>query len=197
MTGSDDGTIALFNGSDLDGWGGFHDGQPVDAAWSVADGLLICTGEPQGYLSTDGEYQDYRLVLEWRWPEEPGNSGVLLRIAGEPQRLPSCAEAQLKNGNAGDMYGFHGFVIEGPADRLSPIRRLGGNRLARMADGERPAPDWNRYEITGQGPTITLRINGELVNEATNCTVRPGKIGLQSEGAPIQFRDIRLTPILD
>ena len=188
-----DTATTLFNGKDLTGWEFFL----VDAeaemedVWSVVDGVLVCTGEPTGYLCTAAEYQDFRLVVEWRWPGEPGNSGVLLRIAGEPQMLPSCAEAQLRSGNAGDMYGFQDFVLGGPADRLSRIS-LPGWKLARAAGNERPVGEWNRYEITAEGGRITLVLNGVTVNEATGCDVRPGRIGLQSEGGVVHFRRVEL-----
>ena len=38
-------------------------------------------------------------------------------------------------------------------------------------------------------------VNGKKVNEASGCDVRAGGIGLQSEGAPIQFRTVKLTPL--
>jgi hypothetical protein len=161
--------------------------------WSVQDGILVCKGEPRGYLATIGEYESFRLVVEWRWPEEPGNSGVLMRIAGEPAVLPSSVEAQLRSGSAGDMYGFQGFKIGGDPDRLSEIS-IGWN-LARIRGNENEPGDWNRYEITADGPRITVVLNGEMVNEATDCDVRPGKIGLQSEGGIIHFRTVSLTQL--
>ena len=53
--------------------------------------------------------------------------------------------------------------------------------------------EWNRYEITADGHRITVVLNGKQVNDATDCDVRPGKIGLQSEGGVIHFRTVALT----
>lgn len=189
--------IALFDGATLEGWECFL--VDADAAledvWSVEDGVLVCKGEPGGYLRSQGEWQDFRLVVEWRWPEEPGNSGVLLRIAGDSeQMLPPCAEAQLRHGSAGDMYGFQDFRISGPEERLSEIR-LPGWKLARAADAENPAGAWNRYVITAQGGRISVLLNGVVVNEATECDARPGRIGLQSEGGVVHFRTVELFPL--
>lgn len=187
--------IELFNGRDLSGWEHFlvDDGAKMEDVWSVGDGILVCKGEPRGHLHTDRDYEDYRLVVEWRWPEEPGNSGVLMRITGEPAMLPNSVEAQLQSGNAGDMYGFQGFKIGGDPDRLSEISI--GWRLGKIEGNENDPGEWNRYEITVQGDQITLVVNGKTVNQATGCDVRPGRIGLQSEGGVIHFRTVTLTPL--
>ena len=111
--------VKLFDGKSLSGWEYFLvDGDAkMEDVWSVEEGILVCKGEPGGYLCTKKNYESYRLVVEWRWPEKPGNSGVLMRITGEPTMLPNCVEAQLKSGSAGDMYGFQGFKIDGDKDR--------------------------------------------------------------------------------
>jgi hypothetical protein len=113
--------IDLFDGKSLDGWEHYLVKPDVKMAdvWSVRDGLLICKGEPMGYLATKKTFTNFRLVVEWRWApgKPPGNSGVLLRITGKPQALPKCLEAQLQSGSAGDVYGFHGFPVKGDAAR--------------------------------------------------------------------------------
>ena len=186
---------ALFNGRDLSGWEFFlvDEGTGMEDVWSVEDNILVCTGEPRGYLYTENDYQDFRLVVEWRWPEEPGNSGVLMRITGEPAMLPNCVETQLRSGSAGDMYGFNGFRIGGDEERLSEMSL--GWRLTGIERNENEPGEWNRYEITAEGDRITVMLNGTKVNEATGCDLRPGRIGLQSEGGTIHFRTVALTPL--
>ena len=56
-------------------------------------------------------------------------------------------------------------------------------------------PGWNTYEITCRGDTIEATVNGQLQNKATGVTIAKGYIGLQSEGVPIMFRNIKLTPL--
>lgn len=187
--------VQLFNGLDLSGWEYFLEDEnaQMEDVWSVEDGILVCKGEPRGYLATVNEYESFKLVVEWRWPEEPGNSGVLMRIAGEPAMLPSSVEAQLRSGSAGDMYGFQGFKIGGDPDRLSEISI--GWSLGKIEGNESAPGEWNRYEITADGDHISVVLNGMLVNEATDCEVRPGQIGLQSEGGVIHFRNVSLTPL--
>jgi hypothetical protein len=195
----------LFNGKDLSGWEYYlveADARMTDV-WSVHDGLLVCQGEPMGYLCTKKEYKNFQLVVEWRWApgSEPGNSGVLMRITGEPTMLPNCVEAQLASGSAGDMYGFQGFVIDGdPARKMEiPDHELGGHLrgLKKIEGNEKDPGEWNRYEITAAEDKVTLVVNGKQVNEATGCDVRSGKIGLQSEGGVIHFRTVHIKPIVE
>jgi hypothetical protein len=160
--------------------------------WRVDEnGILICKGQPLGYLHTKKSYQDFTLSLEWRWAPgtEPTNSGVLLRIAAPPESfLPKCIEAQLQHGKAGDLYGFFGANINAEADRLKIIE---SEKIGTFK--EKPAGEWNHYEITVKGDTVELKINGELVNKAHGLDVISGPIGLQSEGSEIHFRNIRIS----
>jgi hypothetical protein len=68
--------------------------------------------------------------------------------------------------------------------------------FTKTAAAERPEGEWNVYEITVDGPSITVVVNGKLVNEAKDALQLPGRIGLQSEGGEIHFRKVELTPIV-
>lgn len=197
-------TERLFTGENLDGWSHVLVGEGAKMAdvWSVQDGVLVCKGQPFGYLFTKGSYQDFTLTFEWRWPEgkEPGNSGVLLRITGEPKGfMPSCVEAQLKNGSAGDIWGFLGAKVAGDAERMVEVKDhkdLGNfTGVKGMKVLEKPVGEWNKYEIKVSGGDLELKINGELANRASGLDVRSGPIGFQSEGAEIHFRNIELKPV--
>jgi hypothetical protein len=195
--------VQLFNGKNLRGWHFYlaEHGVTRQQVWSVQDGVLVCQGEPLGYLYTARQYESFKLVVEWRWAPggQPGNSGVLMRINGEPRPLPRSIEAQLKSGDAGAIYGFHGMAVDGDADRKidsegSPFTgRIQGVRKIKGA--EKPPGEWNRYEITLDGGSLTVLVNGEKVNEATDCEVLAGPVGLQSEGGEIHFRKVELTPL--
>lgn len=195
--------IDLFNGRDLTGWDYFlvEPDARMEDVWSVQDGMLVCKGEPLGYLYTKDDYTSFRLDVEWRWAPgtEPGNSGVLMRIAGEPKGIPRAFEAQLMSGNAGDLYSFHGLKMDGAADRKNYTEghELLGNfvGLKKMQAMEKEPGEWNSYDITFDGPNLTVMVNGTKVNEATDADVISGPIGFQSEGGEIHFRKIRLTPL--
>ncbi|MHB8897701.1 MAG: 3-keto-disaccharide hydrolase [Thermoguttaceae bacterium] len=196
-------SVDLFDGKSLQGWTCFlvEDGAKMEDVWSVKDGILICKGEPHGFLATEKCYQDFNLVVEWRWApgKEPGNSGVLMRITGEKKMLPNCMEAQLKSGDAGALYGFQGFKIDGPSERKSETKghQLGGDLtgLKKLAATEKEPGQWNRYDITLKGDRVVIKVNGTQVNEAHGCEIRCGQIGLQSEGGEIHFRKVLLHPL--
>ena len=62
---------------------------------------------------------------------------------------------------------------------------------------ERPVGEWNQYEIYLNQGDLKICVNNLLQNEATDCQVVPGKIGLQSEGGAIQYRNIVMIPSLE
>ncbi len=198
------GTKALFNGKNLDGWS-YHLVDPnvkMEDVWRVEDGVLICKGAPLGYLVTKDAFKNFCLVVEWRWPtgKEAGNSGVLLRISGEPIGfMPRCVEAQLKHGSAGDIWAFRGFSLKGPADRLRKVenhKELGSFvGVGKSKNAEKEQGQWNRYEIRLVGDKMTVDVNGERLSEASGLDVVAGPIGLQSEGGEIHFRKVELIPL--
>lgn len=179
----------LFNGQNLDGWKGYLADPDIEAAsiWSVKDDVLRCEGKPNGYILTDKDYSNYKLHMEWRYPDKPVNSGVFLHVSGEDKIWPATIEAQLKHQNAGDFVALGG-------TGFAELKK--GRVLAKKHETNEKEPgQWNVYEIICKGDTITLYVNGLLQNRATKTTVSSGKIGLQSEGSPIEFRNVTITPL--
>lgn len=188
-------TTPLFNGVDLAGWNAYFGDGSSDAskAWSVRDGILVCNGGPVGYLQTDLRYENFELVLEWRFDPKlgAGNSGVLLRTTGTDKVWPRCIEAQLHSRNAGDIWNIGAFPMTADPERTK------GRRTAKAREtNEKPLGEWNRYRIRLDRDRLTLEVNGLVQNEATGCQAIPGSIGLQSEGAAIEFRRVELRPIV-
>ncbi len=183
--------IPLFNGVNLNGWTHFlKDGGLVEDTWSVENGVIICTGKPAGYIRTVDDYKNFVLELDWRWPSEPGNSGVLLRTVGEDKVWPTCIEGQLKADHAGDFWNL-GLEMKADPDRTS------GRNTRHTMQNENPPGEWNHYRILVNRGKIELEVNGKIINEAWECSEVAGKICLQSEGVPIHFRNIILTPLGD
>jgi hypothetical protein len=188
--------VSLFNGRDLSGWT-YHLNKPnvpMDAVWSVRDGLLVCKGEPVGYLRTKkNDFANYVLTLEWRWPEKGGNNGVLVHVT-EPGVLgvwPRSLEVQLGSGDAGDFW-----VIGTTIDVENIEKRREGRRHFNLTDdSEKPLGEWNKMEITCRDDEVIVKVNGDVVNHATKVSQTRGAIALQSEGTPIEFRNIELRPL--
>jgi hypothetical protein len=184
---------------ELAGWNFFSEdpkAKPGDV-WKLGrDGVLTCRGTPKGYIATQKSYADFTLRLEWRWPQgKPGSGGVLVRMTGPDKIWPKSLEAQINAGDAGDFWGLVGYELTGPADRSKTLTHPQFGKLANVkkaAAMEKPAGEWNRYEIAAHGDTVVLTINGREVNRATRCDAVPGKICLTAEGDEIFFRNVEL-----
>ena len=176
----------LFNGKDLSGWVLVVDSErnvPATDVYGVKDGNIHIVGQPFGYMRTDKKYGDYKLHVEWRWVGEGTNSGLFQRVQDGDGLWPNAIECQLCNGKAGD------FVMLG-GSKISEIECKGQFPIKeRNGDYEKPVGEWNTAEIICQGKSITVYINGELQNQCT-CETSEGYIALQSEGGPIEFRNI-------
>jgi len=191
--------VALFNGQDFDGWDMYLQDEKTDPAtvWSVNNGVIHCKGKPNGYLRSKEDYSNYKLHLEWRWADTPSNSGVLLHSTGEDKLWPQCIEAQLMHQSAGDFVTIQtGSAITVDGERHTPS----GDRFYKIIpkqndSSEYPPGEWNSYDIICKDGTIQLTVNGVLQNTATESTLTSGAICLQSEGSPIEFRNIKLTPL--
>jgi hypothetical protein len=187
------GAVPLFNGHNFDGWKLFiPEDEGVDPAtvWEVREGgILHCNGSPAGYIRTTTAYENYRLTFEWRFPNDGGNSGLLIHVQEPDKVWPKSIEGQLQSENAADFWVIGGAEFK---EHIDPENR----RVPKMHDhNEKPLGEWNHYEAVCDRDTIRLTINGLLQNVATECTVTKGYIGLQSEGTPIEFRNIVLEPL--
>ena len=201
-----DAAIDLLASKSLNDWNYFLvDGVKKEDVFSFTDeGNLYCKGKPFGYLCTKEKYRDFKLTVQWRWPEgvEPTNSGVFLRINEESKGfLPRCIESQLAHKNAGDLWAFHGMGLAG-FDKARFTHNAPGNDvtgeargISKLVDAERAPGRWNTYEILCQGGTIVVSVNGTIVNWTQDVEDVAGAVGLQSEGGPIEFRNMWLTPL--
>jgi len=62
-------------------------------------------------------------------------------------------------------------------------------------DLETPLGEWNLLEVICEGSTMSVLLNGELINVATDCHPSQGYIGLQSELAECEIRRFELHPL--
>ena len=188
----------LFNGSDLTGWvpvieaaDGAADVAAAGAqqdVFTVSDGVISVKGNPFGYLRTEKKYGDYFLHVQWRWVGEGTNSGIFQRVQDGDKVWAPAIECQLHKGDAGDFVCLGGARIAevqaGPEVKF-PVKE----RIAQSAVIERPDGEWNTAEIICRGKSIKVYVNGSFENECTYDETE-GYIALQSEGGPLEFRDI-------
>ncbi|MEX0981608.1 MAG: DUF1080 domain-containing protein [Bacteroidales bacterium] len=191
--------IELFGGDNFDNWIIFlPDSIEQESVFHAEEGKLYVGGIPNGYIRTKEEYDSYELHLEWRWMEDPKNSGILLHATGEDVLWPNCIEAQLMAGKAGDFVLIGkgagitvqdtAYLVESEENRIKVIPKF--EESSELAPGQ-----WNSYDIKVTKEEIELKVNGVIQNLGTAPTKSKGSICIQSEGGPLEFRNIYLTPI--
>jgi hypothetical protein len=161
----------LWNGQDISDWVLFAADSNVlkDTVFYVKGDVIRIGGQPFGYMRTRIEYADYHLHVDWRWPERP-----------------ATIECQLKSGNAGD------FVFLGGSDAAERTDKTKNVKPKAYAGSENPIGDWNSYDIYSRNDSIIVYVNNMLQNSCSYPTPDKGYIGLQSEGAPVEFRNVWL-----
>ena len=190
----------LVAANSLEGWEVLLADETVkpEEVYSVKDGVVRAEGKPFGVMYTKEQYGDYRLHVEWRYPDTTGcdpkwiNSGIFLHVQPSEKVWPTTIECQLCSGKAGDFVLINGSELaqyQVPAGQERPqfpvIQRM-------IKDNESAIGEWNTAEITCTSDTIRVDINGQLQNYGTGAKHTRGSIGLQSEGCPIEFRNVTL-----
>jgi hypothetical protein len=189
---------SLFNGKNLKAWTIFvgDDSIQPENFFYVKDGVIETTGVPNGYMRTQKEFSNYRLHVEWRYPEKEVNSGIMLHVTGPDKIWVSHYQANLKHLGVGD------FVVHGVGQKAT----ISGKEYVSTdkekpavpklnPSNEKPQGEWNSYDIVCKGNTIEVTVNGLLQNTATNCSTTKGAIALQAEGCKIQFRNLWIEKI--
>jgi len=182
--------IELFNGKDLSGWRLTDPNQKN--GWSVQEGILINDpkqqeGQPHisyGNLRTDAEFKDFNLKLEVKvWPD--GNSGIYLRGIYEVQVADTYGK-RLDSHNMGGVY----------------------SRITPTVNAEKPAGQWQTYDITLVDRHVTVILNGKTIIDnqpLLGCTggalwadeFRAGPIYLQGDHTGVSYRNMVLRPVAE
>ncbi len=189
--------VPLFNGRDLTGWVNVN---CAPETWTVRDGVIHCTGRPTGALRTVRQYENFILELEWRHLSSGGNSGVF--IWGTPVAAPGVPflrgiEVQvLDHGfnipGKNEWYTTHGDVFPIHGATMKPFGRHHGERSFPSEARSKGSPEWNHYRVSCANGVLRLEVNGKEVSGGEQCHYRKGYLALESEGAPVEFRNLRL-----
>jgi hypothetical protein len=192
----------LFNGKDLSGWVNVN---TAEDTWKVRDGMLVCSGHPIGVMRTDRQYENFLLHVEWRHMEAGGNSGVFLWSAGtvpEGRRLPKGLEVQMlelewvklhkrPDGSLPPIAYVHGELFGAGGLKATPDNPR-GSRSKSLENRCKGKGQWNTYDVVAVDGVVKLAVNGKFVNGLSHASVKKGYICLESEGAEIHFRNIRI-----
>ncbi|HEX6428195.1 MAG TPA: DUF1080 domain-containing protein [Niastella sp.] len=194
----------LFNGKDLTGWYSFikNRGKNNDSArvFSVKDGMLFITGQEFGYLVTEKKFNDFRLVVEFKWGEKKypprenrvRDNGILYCVVDSDKVWPRSIECQIQEGDCGDFWLIDSVTIVMDGARTQATKNT---RIIKKKDNEKPTGEWNKLEIIAQNGKCTHIMNGVVVNEGTEASLRTGRILIQSEGAEIYYRKVEITEL--
>lgn len=199
----EEGFVPLFNGRDLAGW---VNANCAPETWSVRDGMIHCTGEPTGALRTERQYENFILEAEWRHLSKGGNSGIF--IWGTPIAAPGvpflrgievqvldhgyAEQYEKQTGKKSDWFTTHGDVFPIHGATMKPFGRSNGMRSFPSEDRSKGSPEWNHYRIVCSNGVIRLSVNGKEVSGGEDCNYRKGYLALESEGAPVEFRNVRI-----
>jgi hypothetical protein len=180
--------------------------------WSWKDGLVHCTGTPVGVARTEKNYTNFELVAEWQMLKSAGNSGIFIWATEEgmkelkPNALPSVGiECQVldhgfkeqyekQSGKKADWFTTNGDVFPVGKSKMTPFAPTSpnGQRSFPRKNLSKGVGEWNHYYIRGINGEVRMWVNGEEVSGGSNCEPRSGYVCLESEGAPVEFKNVRI-----
>ncbi len=169
----------------------FQTFQGEEGTWTERDGEIVCSGQPRGYLYSKENYDDFILEADFLLvpPEgesdparlEATNTGFMIHIQ-EPHKVwPVSLEVQ------GKFVEMCSIKANGGAAELT----IEDDAAARDA-ARKPLGEWNHVQIVSHDGALEARLNGELICTSEAGELRSGRIGLQSEGFEVHFRDLRI-----
>jgi hypothetical protein len=167
----EEGWILLFDGQTEFGWKA-----EGDANWTIGDGVIRVADGGKGLLRTTTQFADFSLSVQFR--SEPGaNSGVLLRTSPKPTNTKAdCYEVNIAD--------------------FDHIYSTGGIVSRAKTDVQLDSPDWQTMEVTAEGDTIKVRIDGQKTAKYTDANpLGRGFLALQHNHGKVEFRDIKLKPL--
>jgi hypothetical protein len=198
------------------GWRGLGQADFVNVnceadTWSWKDGIAHCTGNPVGVVRSSQEFKNLELVVEWRHLKPAGNSGVFVWVPEasltplKPGQLPHGIEVQVldlgyaeqfekRTGKKPDWFTCHGDVFPVGSSKMTPFPPISpdGSRSFPSKELSKGVGEWNHYYIRAINGEVRLWVNGEEVSGGTGCQPSQGYLCLESEGSPVEFRNLRI-----
>lgn len=191
--------VELFNGTNLTHW---IDVNTSADTWTAGNGILKCTGRPIGVMRSEKQYENFILEIEWRHLKKKGNSGVFLWSDADPKggRLPLGMEVQMleldwvndKDGTQKKHIGYVSGELFGAGGLKATPDNPRGSRSMSKELRCKGVGEWNKYVVVAVDGVVKLSINGKFVNGIRLSSKKKGYLCLESEGSPIEFRNIRI-----
>jgi len=171
--------------------------------WKLKDEVLVCSGHPIGVIRSEKEYENFILHIEWKHMEAGGNSGTFVWSSAVPgdNRLPDGVEVQMleldwvnqnkRNGEKPPLAYVHGELFGVGGVEVVPDNPR-GKRSKSVENRCKGKGKWNTYDVVCVDGTVKLSVNGKFVNGISESSQQKGYICLESEGAEIHFRNIKI-----
>lgn len=180
--------------------------------WTWKEGLVHCTGMPVGVTRTKKLVTNFELVAQWRHLKSAGNSGIFVWAGEEglkdlkPNALPRggievqvldhgyTEQYEKQTGKKADWFTTNGDVFPVGTSKMTPFPPISpdGSRSFPRKQLSKGIDQWNHYYVRAINGEVRLWVNGEEVSGGTNCQPRSGYLCLESEGSPVEFKNIRL-----
>jgi hypothetical protein len=173
----------------------------ADSVFKFENGMIHVSGKDFAYIITKEKFADFHLVLEFKWGEkkypprenEKRDGGILYHVDlyNGDKIWPRSLEYQIQEGDCGDFWMTDSTTII-VADTLT--KPAPWFNLRKTQDAEKPHGEWNTAEVIVKNGQITHLLNGVVVNAAKLGNTKTGNIVLQSEGAELYYRNVRVSP---
>ncbi len=179
--------------------------------WTWTGGVAHCTGQPVGVIRSQHPYTNFELVAEWRHLKSGGNSGIFVwvpeaSLSGlKPGKLPHGIEVQVldhgyaeqyerSQGKKPDWFTTHGDVFPVGSSDMKPFPPVApnGKRSFPSKNLSKGVDQWNHYYVRAINGEVRLWVNGEEVSGGTDCRPATGFLCLESEGSPVEFRELKI-----
>ena len=181
--------------------------------WKWEQGHAYCSGRPTGVIRYREPLEDFELLLEWMHKRKGGNSGVFVwatpqsisKLVAGHGRLPHGIEVQVldlgyaevytrRHKKPADWFTSHGDVFPVGPVKMRPFPPVApnGKRSFPSKETTKGINQWNHYYVRAVDGEVRLWVNGEEVSGGDSISPASGFLCLESEGAPIEFRNIRL-----
>src|SRR3954471_20121713 len=180
--------------------------------WSWNDGVVHCTGKPTGVARSTKEYTNFELVAQWQHLQSGGNSGIFVwapkdALTGlKPGSLPKTGievqaldhgyveQFEKSTGKKPDWFTTNGDVFPVEKSKMKPFPPVApdGRRSFPRKNLSKGVGQWNHYYVRAINGEIRLWVNGEEVSGGTDIQPRSGYLCLESEGAPVEFKELRI-----
>jgi hypothetical protein len=171
-----------------------------------------CKGTPIGVLPSVKKYRNFELVASWRHLQSAGNSGIFLWCTDEAleamdrNTLPKAGieiqaldhgytkKYESSSGKAANWFTTNGDVFAVGKSTMKPFAPTSpnGSRSFPKEDRGRGSPEWNHYYVRAINGEVRLWVNGREVSGGNQCNPSEGYICLESEGSPVEFKNIRI-----